>query len=509
MAEKKEKELKATKQEESLADSKKIDLYINNQDDQEQGISIMNVFSRLKARFHFYIWVILIGLLAGLLVPTLMYTFKDKKESAVAVLGLDYALADEGKAPDGTALDISYLKSSYIVQNALGSVTLSRQVSTAQVQANLQIAGVLTDETKQKMDIINKLEEVKNNDYAKILQDFKLQYRSQYIISIKNGFTDADGKDRFNLPTNDLSHLLTAITDAYANYFIETYQDKVTPSNYLEAINVETLDYLDILDEVDNSLKYLQEYCEQRANFLPGFRAKDGKTFGELASMISNSRGVQVDYYTAYIYLNNVYKDPDMALTNYKIQKRDAELALNETIANINTTQNSIDNYKPDKVVINSTDGSTPITVDVTSDTYNALILKLKDLNAQKSSLEERIAKLTDRISRLEGTPANDEQKAKAKSMVDEALARAKEYYEHVNENAKELFSSNAYTSKYMHAITTYESERFSDNLKLFAIGAAAGLFLGLIIWIGDAFVLEFKAVKRANDLREAEQYEK
>ena len=503
MAEKKEKELKATKQEESLADSKKIDLYINNQDDQEQGISIMNVFSRLKARFHFYIWVILIGLLAGLLVPTLMYTFKDKKESAVAVLGLDYALADEGKAPDGTALDISYLKSSYIVQNALGSVTLSRQVSTAQVQANLQIAGVLTDETKQKMDIINKLEEVKNNDFAKILQDFKLEYRSQYIISIGNVFSD--GNSKFTLPSSDLSRILTAVTDSYADYFVETYQDKVMPSNYLEAINVETLDYLDILDEVDNSLKYLQEYCEERADFLPGFRAKDGKTFGELASMIEDSRSVQIDYYTSYIYLNNVYVDPNMALTNYKIQKRDAELALNETIANINTTQNSIDNYKPDKVVINSTDGSTPITVDVTSDTYNALILKLKDLNAQKSSLEERIAKLTDRISRLEGTPANDEQKAKAKSMVDEALARAKEYYEHVNENAKELFSSNAYTSKYMHAITTYESERFSDNLKLFAIGAAAGLLLGLIIWIGDAFVLEFKAVKRANDLREAE----
>ena len=503
MAEKKEKELKATKQEESLADSKKIDLYINNQDDQEQGISIMNVFSRLKARFHFYIWVILIGLLAGLLVPTLMYTFKDKKESAVAVLGLDYALADEGKAPDGTALDISYLKSSYIVQNALGSVTLSRQVSTAQVQANLQIAGVLTDETKQKMDIINKLEEVKNNDFAKILQDFKLEYRSQYIISIGNVFSD--GNSKFTLPSSDLSRILTAVTDSYADYFVETYQDKVMPSTYLEAINVETLDYLDILDEVDNSLKYLQEYCEERADFLPGFRAKDGKTFGELASMIEDSRSVQIDYYTSYIYLNNVYVDPNMALTNYKIQKRDAELALNETIANINTTQNSIDNYKPDKVVINSTDGSTPITVDVTSDTYNALILKLKDLNAQKSSLEERIAKLTDRISRLEGTPANDEQKAKAKSMVDEALARAKEYYEHVNENAKELFSSNAYTSKYMHAITTYESERFSDNLKLFAIGAAAGLLLGLIIWIGDAFVLEFKAVKRANDLREAE----
>ena len=101
---KKDEELKVKEQQsESLVDSKKIDLYINNSDgDAEKGISIMNVFSRLKQRFHIYIWVMLIGLLAGLLVPTMMYTFKDKKESAVAVLGFDYADAALGQSPDGS-----------------------------------------------------------------------------------------------------------------------------------------------------------------------------------------------------------------------------------------------------------------------------------------------------------------------------------------------------------------------------------------------------------------------
>ena len=56
-----------------------------------------------------------------------------------------------------------------------------------------------------------------------------------------------------------------------------------------------------------------------------------------------------------------------------------------------------------------------------------------------------------------------------------------------------------------MHALTTGESEKFSDSIKLFAIGAGAGLFLGVFVWIADAFILEFKAVKRANEAREAE----
>ena len=51
---------KVKKEPESLEDSKKIDLYINNnQEDQEQGISIMNIFSTLGKRFKIFGWLIL------------------------------------------------------------------------------------------------------------------------------------------------------------------------------------------------------------------------------------------------------------------------------------------------------------------------------------------------------------------------------------------------------------------------------------------------------------------
>ena len=55
-----------------------------------------------------------------------------------------------------------------------------------------------------------------------------------------------------------------------------------------------------------------------------------------------------------------------------------------------------------------------------------------------------------------------------------------------------------------MHTITTTTRERLSDSLKLFALGAAAGLAVGLIAWIGDAFIIEFRNVKKANEEKEA-----
>ena len=501
---KEEKEALQNKQEqnESLADSKKIDLYINNEQDQEQGISIMNVFSTLGKRFHLYIFVMISTLLLGLLVPTLIYTFKDKKEAAVAVLGFDYAGAESEVAPDGSALDVTYLKSSYIIQNALNNVTISKPVSTASVQANISISRPLTDETKRTQEIINELKEAKNNDYGDLVKNFVLRYRQQYFITLNNGFSDG-GRNKIKLSTTDLSHLLSAIMGAYNDYFIETYQDRNLPNNYLAAINEDTLDYLEILDNVSSSLGYLTSYCNSRAALLPNFRTRDGISFADLSNIIGTLQSVDIDYIYSYIYLNNVYKDKLVLQTYYEMQKRDAELSLTETNANILTIQASIDSYPTSQVVVQTTEGGGQITITQTDPARNALELQLNDMNAQKSALEERIAILTDRITRLDGTPATDEQKAKADEYIDTALVDARSIYNLVYKNAEELFDSNAYKSVYMHTVTTSVSEKLSDSLKLFVIGAAAGAAIGLIIWIADAFIIEFRNVKKANERKE------
>ena len=491
----------------NVDENKKIDLYINDNYGDEQGVSIINVFSRLKQRLHIYIYVILLGLIAGLFIPTMIYTFKDKQDTGISILGFDYDGAEEGLAPDGKDLDISYFKSSYIVQNALSNVRLTKEVSAAQVQNNLTITGVLTDETKQQLEILNKLSNDKSSEYAKLIQQFKLKYRAQYIITIGSVFKE--GNNKVKLPKSDLTDLLNALTSAYSTYFVETYQDKSLPNNYLRAIDVDTLDYLDILDEISESLEYLENYCDAKASLYSNFRSTDGVSFKDLSSTIETIRNVDIEFIYSYIYLNNVSKNPSIQLTNYKYQKREANLKLTEVNENINTIQNSIDNYKPDTIVISSPDGSTVTTVDRTSDYYNGLVMSLIDAHKEKSSLEKRISTLDYRIDKLEGAPATDEQNLKAKTYVDDAFSNAQRIFELVNDSSNELFDSNNYNNRYMHSVTTVEAEKFTKNLKLFGIGAGAGFLVGLVIWIADAFILEFKSVRKANELKEETNNEK
>ena len=501
--EKKKLEPTVTNKEESLADSKKIDLYINNENNEEQGISIMNVFSTLGKRFRIFGYVILIGLLAGLLVPTLIYTFKTKKDAAVAVIGFDYANAEHGLAPDGSELDISYIKSSYVVENALKKVKLSKNVSTAQVQSNLKIEGILTDETKQKLDILDDLKEAKNNDYSKILQNLELQYRAQYIVSIGNVFKD--GNKKFTVPSEDLSKLLNAITTSYSEYFIETYQDIRLPSNQLSSLNLDVLDYLDILDEISSTRYDLESYCKTNAGIIPNFRSSTGFSFDDLASQIATFRNGQIDYVYSYVYLNNVSKDKEAQLSRYQYMKRQAEFELAEITVNIGDLQDAIADYQFSITKVPAPDGTSWTEIYVKDDEYNTLVNRLTTLNEQKSALQERISVLDDRITKLSGADATDEQKANAQEYVTGVLNTAINYYDLVSKNSQELFTSNAYQNKYMHTIVTSDTEKFSDNLKLFLIGAGAGLGLGLVMWVADAFIIEFKNVKKANELKEAE----
>ena len=494
-------EVKKEQQNESLADSKKIDLYINNPDNEPKGISIMNVFSRLKERFKLYVFVMVIGLLAGLLVPTLMYTFKEKQESAVAVLALDYANADEGKAPNGTDLDITYLKSSYIIENALNNVTLSKEVTTAQVQSNLVITGILTDESKQQLEIINKLEELKNNEYGKLVQNFVKKYRPQYIVSLNNGF----GTSRTRLSSSDLSHLLAAVTTSYNDYFVETYQNVELPANQLAAIDVEFLDYLDILDKISSTLDSLKDYCLDRATLMDGYRGNNGLSFSDLAGLVNDLKDANLKDLQAQVFLNNICKDTYIALNTYQNRKEVLQQQLNVVNSDISSMEASMTACEKDIYEIKTTGGSSE-TIELKSNYYNQLVLEYASLQARQSELQEQIALVEDRIAILSGPEASQQTKQEVENQINTIMEDAKGLYDLVSNASKELFFSNAYQNRYMHSITTYESESLRDNLKPFMMGAALGLLAGVAIWVIDAFAYEFKQVKKANE--ELEQQE-
>ena len=487
---------------------KKIDLYINNPngEDEEAGISIMNIFTNMKNRFHIYVFVIISLLLLGLISTVVMAQAKPKKDDTIAVLGFNYEGADKGLDPKGNTLDVTYLKSSYIIQNALDSASLSTNVNVSEVQANIRIDGILTDETRQQLEVI-KAQIEKDAKSAEKLENFELKYKPQYIITLSNHFKR--GNDTITVNSNDLSHLLVSIMNSYKTYFNETYRDEALPNDYLSTLNVDSLDYLDILDNIKSSLTYLNDYCVNKNKYVPNFRNSNGLSYTDLADMINVLSNSDIDYIRSFVYLNDIYKDVPTALTNYKYQKRQDELELTETNDRINTVQTSIDNYKPDKIVVNDPQTGTQVEIDRTSDYYISLVNELTTLNERKTTLQTNISKLDEQITRVEGASPTPEQIAKADEYVSTALKNAEEMYKVVNSHTQELFNSNAYKNSYMESIQTQQTESFMSNIKTVLIGTFAGLFIGLVIWGCDGLIIEIRNVRKQNELKEGKENEK
>ena len=343
---------------------------------------------------------------------------------------------------------------------------------------------------------------MKNVDYAKLLAEFSKKYRAQYIISLNNPLVE--GKNKVKLSNTDLSHLLSAITVSYNDYFVETYQDIELPVNTVDAINVEFLDYLEILDKATGSLNNLKSYCDNRAGLMPGFRATNGLSFADLSSMIGTLKSANIDNLYSYIYLNNVCKDRDILVSSYQSRRLtiDSQLdVVNANIAAVETEMAKPENQEKTVDVDTTQSGGTSQHYTIKTEYYNKLVLDRLNLLAEKSSLEEELAIIDFRIDKLtngsEPTPAEI---AEVEQEITDILAKTKNLFNIATNNSNELFYSNAYQNKYMHAVTTYESEGLRDNLKKFLLGAGLGLFFGIAIWVIDAFVLEFREVKKINE---------
>ncbi len=473
--------------------SQKVELYINNDKGnlEEDGINLMNVFSLMNKRKKIFLPLIVVFLLLGLIIPVLMYEVKDKEENAIAVIGFEYGGASEGLNPDGTRLDVNYIKSSYIIQNALNNITLSTKPSISAIANNISISGILTNDTQQKLEIINKMIEG-DEKYLSQLQTFTLKYRTQYIVTLKNGF--ANGSKQIKLNDNELNNLLNAITDAYRDYFIETYNDIKLVDNRLASFNEDSHDYLDTLDEVKSFLNYLESYCNSKAASAPWFRASDGLSFNDLANLINTMSDLDIDYIYSYIYLNNVSKNAHSQLTSYKYQLREANLNLAEVNSNITTVKQSIADYKADQIMIASADSTDTTKAEVTSDYYNNLINQEIALNEEKSSLEKQISLLNEKITKLQGEAATEEQVQKAEEYINDSLVNAQDLFNIVNNHANELFESSTYKNSYLEVFqTNTQAESLKDNLKKIIIGAAVGLVLGIVVWCVDGFIIELK----------------
>ena len=176
---------------------RQIQLVVNS--NQEDGtIDLGNVFHNMKLKKRIFAWVLVLCLVAGVCAPLLLYQFTKAPLTVSSVVTLRYeapiardaeAIRNGRKtlaeaelepvtdltAPDGMELDLNQITSSYVLQTALDSMTLSNPITASVLRNNIGIRTVLTEESQRVREALAGLADAKNADAYRQLQTAKMK----------------------------------------------------------------------------------------------------------------------------------------------------------------------------------------------------------------------------------------------------------------------------------------------------------------------------------------------
>ena len=481
-----------------LSKNQKVEVVVKRDASARAGeLDLVRVFSNMGKKRKIYAWLIIACMFIGLAAPLLMAELKDRTENVSVVINLLYPSAQKRLAPDGKPLDVNYIKSSYILQNAIKKTQLSEKLPISALERNISIEELLSEDTRQKLEVVEKVINETSKDYEEVLNvDYK--YEGKYIITLSNGFsTDPEAKKKTYLEGSEMTSLLNNIAEAYSEYFYDTYMDLTLPDNTLDSIRSTDLDYIERLDEIVTLLNSLSAYCtdDVKEQYL-NYRSKiDGLSFADINDCIRLVRDIDVDYLYAYVFYNSITKDKKSMVTKYNYQLKNAERELEVILGNIKNNEDLIAEYKNKKIEVSMV-GQASQTSSTVTDYYNDLIMSQSDNYNDKSDLGERIANLNDKIAGFNTSSKDDEQITFVKEELTSLVNICSTLYELTEEHAKEILESDSYKSSFINYIgAQYLKDSFfnAGNIKKAIIGMVVGAFLAVVIWGMDGLIEEFK----------------
>ncbi len=255
-----------------------IQLVVNRSEAEETTVDLGNVFHNMKVRKRLFAWVLVLCLTVGVCAPLLLYQLNRPELTVSSVVTLRYEVdglpVADLTAPDGTALDVNQITSSYVLQTALNSMSLSQPLTASMVASNIRIRTVLTEESQRVKEALAGLADAKNADAYKQLQDAVMTYQNRFVVSLTNGFkVDEESRNVMDLRDGELKLLLDRILTVYNDYLVRTYADIKLPDDAFSIIDIGELEPRDSLDQLRSGVNELYAYCSAKTDTVKAYRS--------------------------------------------------------------------------------------------------------------------------------------------------------------------------------------------------------------------------------------------
>ena len=502
-----------------------IQLVVDHSGEEEDSIDLGRVLHNARIKARIFAWVMILCMLVGVCVPLVLYQIRKPELTVSSVVTLRYSLPNPAyesarkrgdtaamrelepelpvtdlTAPDGEELDLSVVTSAPVLSKALDGLTLSKPVSIENLRNNLTVTRILTTESSRTREVLAGLADAKNAELYNRLENTQMKYQNRFIVSLTNGFGDADSNVKTDLTNEELSILLNRILDAYNDTLVQQYANVRLPEDKISLIDTAELDLPEVLDALGDALDGLLEYIDGQTETAKAYRSwQTGMSLNEWTNSIRTIRSVSVDYLDAYVYAKGLMRDRDAVSLTYRYRLRTLQSDLDKVNENIASTAELLKNYKNNEVYVSMQESDASRTTQMTTAYYNEMVLQQQSYYAQAADLRTQIAETQNKLDRL-STFARTAEIADAEAETLHAVETARDLYEGVRAHMTELFTSSLFTTLSEHSAPQGEEAGFLQaSAKKMIIGAAAGFVLACAAWFLVALYPELRHKEKEN----------
>lgn len=425
--------------------------------------------------------ILIVTLLGGALIY--VYANQHQEYTAQTVIQYSNPTANEGIAPDGSAIDPKEIYSAGVITDVISDLGLSLNVD--QIRSACRVEEVISEDEQKRKDAILSDGEVYN------------EFTPVYKIT----FT-ADAKASKGYVRN----VLDSIVKNYFVFYSKKYIDSaVIPNNTLN-ITADKYDYVNCVEIMENSVNDIIAFLEQKQQFYADFRsARTGYTFNDLENQYRYVEENIIPEYYAAVLGGKLTQNKEELIKTYQNRRDNCIMEISNLTDHIAKERTLIDQFG-DKVTQSESqvagaigDNTDAIIEDVeehwnregfnADTTYDDLIDNYVNLRSDKNKKEIELAfcekilsiyndsAVVDKVGTLEVTELMDE--------LNVMIEKLNVMYDAVEKTANEL---NEYSgARNISTLSgTYVEEAINVNLYIamalllfFIIGCAGAILIG------------------------------
>ena len=445
---------------------------------EEESIDLFQVLQNMGKTWKVFRYLMILGVCIGFLAAgafTLIQGVLGEKSYASAVITFSFDGLDEGLDPNGGLFDVSKIKSTTVIADALKQLGWEEK-NIEEIRANMELEGTIPAEVKQKIAVINTVSEDAAEYYTNI-EDLDF-FPSQYTVTLKK-CKGVSGKET--------RELLDAILSSYRTYFMENYADVAALGTATAVLDVESYDYMQAADVLENEINVMQKYVDAKKEEAPDFRANStGMSFGDLSRSIEMIKQVDLNYFSSFVQSNCLSKDAGTQIDYYNYQIQQYNLKIQELQSQLSDVEKTIREYEKDPIIVMSNQESVTETVQK-NEYYDTLLAKKLQLNGEISELNTKINEAYSIVSALNESnySENAEEYNYADTLQSGLIETVATWAELVQKTAEEYYEAELYANAYRISIPAQYNAAggLGELVKLMMICGGMGGVLVTLLW--------------------------